>query len=120
MASVVNCTGPGDGPFNNALTVVDATHPIMQGPAQAFTLNMSLTASSTDHDQCTPGNGATKLIDVSGSSKLVVTDNMGQGKVIYWNGNGSGSGDLTDWNGAGGTQPDLQNLLVNVLDFMCQ
>jgi hypothetical protein len=123
LASVVNCTSPGDGPFSSVLSVVNASHPIMQGPAQAFTLNMGLTAGSTDHDQCTPGAGAVQLITVSGtSSKLLVTDNVGigNGRVIYWNGNGSGSGALVDWNGSAGSQPDLQNLFVNVLDHMCQ
>ena len=122
LASVVNCTGPGDGPFSGTLIVTNATHAIMLGPAQAFPLNMGLTAGSTDHDQCTPGPNAIKLVSVDSSSKLLVTDNVGSGngRVIYWNGNGVTSGPLVDWVGTGGTQPDLQNLFVNVLDHMCQ
>ena len=122
LANVVNCTGPGDGPFSNTLIVTNATHPIMMGPAQAFMMSQSLTASTTDHDQCNPGVNAVRLISVTSSSKLQVTDNVGagNGKVIYWNGNGVTTGPLTDWNGTGGSQPDLQNLFVNVLDHMCQ
>jgi hypothetical protein len=122
LASVVNCTGPGDGPFSDALTVTNASHGIMLGPAQVFPLNTTLTAGSTDHDQCTPGPNAIKLVDVASSSKLLVTDNVGSGngRVIYWNANGVTSGPLVDWVGTSGTQPDLQNLFVNVLDHMCQ
>jgi len=122
LASLLNCTGPADGPFSNVLSVVSATHPIMMGPAATFTVGMALTASSTDHDSCTPGGAAIRLVSVSGtSSKLQVTDNVGvgHGRVVYWNGNGSGSGALTDWTGAGGTQPALQNLFVNVLNHLC-
>jgi hypothetical protein len=122
MAAVVNCTNPSDGPFSNMLSVVNSTHPIMQGPAQAFTMGMSLTAGTTDHDTCGTGTGAVPLITVSTTSKLIVTDNvgMGNGTVLYWNANGTGSGPLVEWDGTGGTQPDLQNLFVNVLDHMCQ
>ncbi len=119
LASVVNCTGPADGPFSGALTVTNASHPIMQGPAQVFPMSATLTAGSTDHDQCNPGTNAVQLVSVSTSSKLLVTDNVGQGLVLYWNGNGGGSGPLVDWTGSAGTQPDLQNLFVNVLDHMC-
>jgi hypothetical protein len=119
LASLVNCTGPGDGPFSGALTVTNASHPIMLGPAQVFTMSATMTAGSTDHDTCSPGTNAVQLVTVDSSSKLLVTDNVGQGRVIYWNGNGSGSGPLPDWNGSAGTQPDLQNLFVNVLDHMC-
>ena len=122
LAGVVNCIGPGDGPFSGTLSVVNGTHPIMLGPAQAFPLGTALTAASTDHDQCSPGAGAIQLVTVGGtSSKLLVTDNVGggTGKVLYWNGNGSTSGPLVDWLGTGGTQPDLQNLFVNVINHMC-
>ncbi len=122
LAAVLNCTGPGDGPFSSALTVTNVSHPIMLGPAQTFTLNQPLTAGTTDHDTCTPGPNALKLVDVSGVPKLMVTDNVGagNGKVIYWNGNGSTTGPVVDWIGTAGTQPALQNLFVNVLDHMCQ
>jgi hypothetical protein len=120
LASVVNCLSPADGPFGNALTVTNATHPIMQGPAQAFTLNAMLTAGSTDHDTCVPGPGSVQLMTVQGTSaKLLVTDNVGLGRVIYWNGNGSSVGPPVDWISSG-TQPDLQNLFINVIDHMCQ
>ncbi|MCA9617612.1 MAG: hypothetical protein KC731_01235, partial [Myxococcales bacterium] len=122
LANLVNCTGPADGPFSSSLLVVNNTHPIMLGPAQAFTLNQALIAGSTDHDTCNPGPGSTQLLTVSGSSsKLLVTDNVGQGMVIYWNGNGGASGPLHDWAGTGGSsQPALQNLFVNVIEHMCQ
>ncbi len=116
MASVVNCTSPGDGPFSTALSVVNDTHPIMTGPARTFTAGATLTASSSDHDQCTPGTGAVRLIEVSGSSKLQITEGIGTGggRVVWWNGTGH-----TEMAGTSGTQPDLQELFLNVLDYLC-
>jgi hypothetical protein len=121
LATLVRCNSPADGPFADQLSVVNDTHPIMLGPAASFTIGTLLTASSTDHDTCLPAAGSTKLIDISGSAKLIVTDNVGVGlgKVIYWNGNGY-AGALTDWTGAGGSQPQLQNLFINVIDHLCQ
>jgi len=120
LAGIVNCTGPSDGPFSSALTVTTATHPILAGPAQAFTAGTSLTASSTDHDTCGPGPGSVQLVTVSGTSKLLITEGIGAGRgmVVYWNGNSSGAA-VDDWTGSSGTQPALQNLLVNVLDYLC-
>ena len=121
LASLVRCASPGDGPFSSALSVTDATHPIAMGPAQTFTSGMSLTSASTDHDQCTPNGGARRIVTVSGSSKLQITEGIGAGgMVVYWNGNGVTSGALVDWNGSSGTQPALQNLFVNVLDHLCR
>ncbi len=120
LASLVRCSSPGDGPFTDALSVTDATHPIMMGPAQSFTSGQSITAGSTDHDQCTPTGGARRLVTVSGSSKVQIAEAIGSGgMVVYWNGNGTSSGPLEDWNGTDGTQPALQNLFVNVLDYLC-
>ncbi|MCB9593142.1 MAG: hypothetical protein H6719_10450 [Sandaracinaceae bacterium] len=121
LAGLVRCSAPGDGPFGSAMTVVDATHRIMRGPAQTFTMGEALTAASTDHDQCTPTGGSVRLIELSGTSKLNIAEGIGAGRgmVVYWNGNGSGSGALLDWTGPGGTQPALQNLFVNVLDYLC-
>jgi len=121
LAGILNCTSPGDGPFSGSLSVVDASHPIMMGPAQVFSMGETLTSGSTDHDRCTPGTGATRLVEVSGSSKLQITEGVGPGlgMVIYWNGNGVGSSELRDWTGSSGTQPDLQNMFVNVLEYLC-
>jgi hypothetical protein len=123
LAGLVRCASPGDGPFSSALSVVDATHGIMRGPEEVFTMGQALTASGTNHDQCTPMGGATRLVSVTTSSKLQITESIGAsgGMVVFWNGNGSVSGPLTDWNGAGTTasQPSLQNLFVNTLEYLC-
>jgi hypothetical protein len=121
LATLLNCSGPVDYTGVTALVVTDGTHPIALGPLQTFTVGQTLTASSSDHDDCNLGAGALQIVSVSAAPKLMVTDNVGAGggKVIYWNGNGSGSGPLTDWNGTGGTQPALQNLFVNTLFHMC-
>ena len=121
LGGLVRCASPGDGPFSGALSVVNALHPIALGPAQTFTMGQSLTSGSTDHDQCTPTGGAVRIVAVSGSSKLQITEGIGGtgGMVVYWNGNGSGSGPLVDWVGTSGTQPALQNLFVNTLNHLC-
>ena len=121
LAGVVNCLSPADGPFSTVLTVTNAVHPILQGPAQAFAPGFALTAGSSDHDTCQPGPGSVPLVSVTTSTKLIVTDNVGAGagRVIYWSGNGPSTA-VPEWTGTAGTQPDLQNLFVNVLDHMCQ
>ena len=65
--------------------------------------------------------GAVRLVEVSGSSKLQIAEGIGpnNGMVVYWNGNGTTSGPLVDWVGTSGTQPALQNLFVNVLNYLC-
>ena len=124
LARLVRCAAPGDGPFESQLRVVDASHPIMRGPAGRFTEGQTLLAASIDHDQCTPMGEARRLVEVEGSSKLQITEGLGpsgRGMVVYWNGNGSGEGPLVDWTGGSeGSQPELRNLFVNVLRYLCE
>lgn len=122
LASIVNCTSPSDGPFSSGLMVTSALHPILMGPTRSFLAGTSLTAATIDHDSCTLGAGAVSLVSVSTTSKLFITENVGPGRgmVVYWNGNGSTSGPLDDWEGLTGSQPALQNLFVNVLDYLCR
>jgi hypothetical protein len=94
----------------------------MRGPEEVFMLGQALTASTTDHDQCTPIGGATRLVSVATtSSKLQIIESIGAsgGMVVFWNGNGVGGGALTDWTGTAGTQPSLQNMFVNTLEYLC-
>jgi len=91
------------------------------GPAQTFTMGQSLTAATTDNDQCTPTGGARRIVSVAGSSKLQITEGIGSGgMVVYCNANGYTTGELLDWTGPDGTQPALQNLFVNVLSYLCR
>lgn len=121
LAMIMGCSAPGEGPSSTAITVVDATHPIMMGPAQMFTMGMAMTTNGSDHDRCTPVAGARRLVEVMGSSKLQIWEGAlgGRGVTVYWNGNGTLSGPVTDWNGTAGTQPALQNLFVNTLEYVC-
>ena len=122
LAGLVRCASPSDGPFSTAIVVDAATHGIMSGPAQTFTMGQALTATTTDHDRCTPTGGAVRLASVGGtSSKLQITEGIGTGNgmVVYWNGNGVGSGALTDWNTTAATPTALQNLFVNTLEYLC-
>lgn len=118
LAAILNCSSPADGPFVDTLTVTSVSHPILWGPAQMFTAGEALTASTTDHDSCTLGPGAVSLVNVGTASKLFITEGIGPGRgmVAYWSGNGT---EMTDWSGTGGTQPALQNLFVNLIEYMC-
>jgi hypothetical protein len=128
MAGIVNCLNPSDFLSSDDLVVTNASHPIMMGPAQAFTLNQSLLAATSDHDTCAPGTGAIQLVRADGfsssTSKVQITENIGvgQGMVIYWNGNDNvdDASTLEEWEGIEGTQPALQNLFRNSLDYICK
>ncbi len=89
------------------------------GPAQTFAMDEALTSGSTDHDNCVPDAAATQIVANGTRSKLQIFPHAGGGAIMYWNGNGNGGGALVDWEGTSGTQPALQNLLVNTLTHLC-
>lgn len=121
LAALVGCTSPGSGPYSSTISVVNASHAIMSGPFRTFASGTTLTADNSNHDRCTPAAGATRLLEVSGASKLQIMEGIGagNGRVVYWNGNSSFTGSLGEWDGSGGSQPELQDLLLNVITYLC-
>ncbi|MFT5357155.1 MAG: hypothetical protein ACI9KE_004387, partial [Polyangiales bacterium] len=121
LANLLRCNDPADGPFSSELVVVNGAHPLMSGPAQSFVMGTTLMAGSTDHDTCNPSAESVRLVSVGTSSKLNIAEAIGGGGgiAVYWNANGTGSSALVEWTGVGGTQPDLQNLFVNTLEYLC-
>ena len=54
----------------------------------------------------------------SGRDKIMATEGIGPsgGLVVYWNGNST----IYDWSDLSeGTQPDIQNLFKNTVNYIC-
>jgi len=120
LANLVRSTSRGDGPFTEQFTITDGSHPITNGAHGSWTNGTIMTAGYLDHDQAEADTsaGAVTLAELNGSTsdKLMVTDSIGvgNGSVVYWNGNLN----CIDWT-SGGTQPDMQHMFLNAVDYLC-
>ena len=86
------------------------------GTYGSFSLSTTFTAASNNHDNATAdaGRGAVRVATVGNKAKIIWTNVIGGGYVLYWNGNNS----LTEWDGTFNT--DLQDMVLNGLALMNQ
>jgi hypothetical protein len=110
LADIVRSSTVGDNTGQPDLYVVNATHPIMNGPYGSFSAGYHITGLYSDCDMAeanTTRNATTVAELANGYDKIIATGNL-LGKVVYWNGEGS-----NDWN----TNIDCQNMFKNTLDW---
>jgi hypothetical protein len=97
----------------NDLTVVNASHPIMNGPYGHFAAGYNVTGLNTDNDAIMADrarNATTVAKLTDGYAKIVATDSL-PGKVVYWNGKGP-----DNWLSNADCEAMFKNLLVWFLD----
>lgn len=98
MADLVRSSSAGDGPFTYSYTVINGDHLIMNGPYGVFPTGTTLTAGHADHDQAEAdlSRGGMTIAELAGGrDKIIATELLEEGRVVYWNGNHN----LKDWFG---------------------
>lgn len=100
LADLIRSSSAGDGPFGATFTVINGSHPIMNGPYGSFPTGSAFTAGDSDHDQAeadTSRNAVTVAELSDGRDKILATDldpnNLTTGRIVYWNGNDN----VSDW-----------------------
>jgi thermitase len=94
LAQVARVISNGDDYTANNLTVVDSSHPIMNGPYGQFAAGYNVTDLNIDNDaiKADTARNATVVAQLTdGNAKIVATDSL-PGKVVFWNGIGT-----SDW-----------------------
>jgi hypothetical protein len=117
LADLARSVTTGDANPPTALcTVSNTTTPVTNGSFGAFGLSTTFTAVSANHDNAIAdlGRGAVRVASVGNKAKIIWTNVIGGGYVMYWNGNAG----LTEWDGVFNT--DLQDMLLNGLEVMNQ
>ena len=109
LADLIRSLTVGDGPQTDQCAISDSSTPVVNGPFGNYTTSYAFTASGSNHESVVPdaANGAVRVATVGGKAKLLYTEVLGGGSVLYWNGNEG----LTEWDSA--FNPDLQALLLN-------
>lgn len=108
LASLVRSASTGDNTGEPDLYVVDATHPIMNGPYGSFPTGYHIYGLSSDCDMAeadTARNAVTVAELADGYDKIMATDGL-PGKVVFWNGVGT-----QDWTWNSDCQTMLKNLV---------
>jgi thermitase len=113
LADVVRATTEGDNLDQPNLIVVNASHPIMNGPYGQFNAGYNITGLFSDND-AVKANTAQNAITIAeladGKDKIIATDSL-PGKVVYWNGDGA-----RDWVDNASCTAMLKNTLIWFLD----
>jgi thermitase len=108
LANLVRSSSRGDNVGEPDLYVVDATHPIMDGPYGSFLAGYHVYGLSSDCDMAeadTARNAVTVAELADGYDKIIATEGL-PGKVVFWNGVGS-----NDWAWGGDCQIMFKNLI---------
>jgi subtilisin family serine protease/archaellum component FlaF (FlaF/FlaG flagellin family) len=110
LASLVRSASTGDNTGEPDLYVVDATHPIIDGPYGSFPAGYHIYGLSSDCDMAeadTARNSVTVAELADGYDKIIATEGL-PGKVAFWN--GVGTNDWT-WNS------DCQTMFKNLIEW---
>jgi uncharacterized membrane protein len=110
LREVVRSTSVGDNMGENSFSVSDEFHPIMNGIFGQFSLGSTYSVSQTDHDnaKADSARSAQTVAELNdGFDKIISTELIMGGKVIYWNGNRN----CADWTSAQ-TEDMFKNLIV--------
>ncbi|MEE2830311.1 MAG: hypothetical protein VX498_14070, partial [Myxococcota bacterium] len=115
LADLVRSTTAGDGPQSNLCGISDSSTPVTSGPWGNFSTAFTFTSTDSNHESAVANSsqGAVRVAAVGNKAKVLYTEVLGGGKVIFWNGDGPG-----DW----ATTPDVANLIRNgahALNFAC-
>ncbi len=108
LASLVRSVSTGDNTGEPDLYVVDATHPIMDGPYGSFPAGYRIYGLSGDCDRAeadTARNAVAVAELADGYDKIIATEGL-PGKVVFWNGVGT-----QDWTWNSDCQTMLKNLV---------
>ena len=114
MAELIRSLTRGAGPQTDLCAVSDASTAMTNGPYGVFNNGLSFTASSTNHDNVVADSarGAVRVASVGNRAKILWTETLGGGTVLYWNGNEA----LGDWGGS--ADPNQVSLLRNAVHEM--
>lgn len=111
LADVVRSTTIGDNVGKPDLYVVDAAHPIMNGPYGSFPAgyHVKYLFSDCDMAEADTARGAVTVAELGdGYDKIIATENL-PGKVVFWNGRGD-----YDW----ASSVDCQVMFKNMIFWM--
>ncbi|MBN94141.1 MAG: hypothetical protein CL928_08720, partial [Deltaproteobacteria bacterium] len=114
MASLVRSASVGDGPQTDLCVVSDVANPVMTGIYGSWNAAYTFTAADTNHENAAAdaARGGVRVAAVGNRAKMIYTEVIGGGSILYWNGN-SGLGDWdSDFN------PDLGAMLRNAVTAM--
>lgn len=115
LASLVRSTTWGDGPQGSFCAVSSAATPLTNGPFGSFGLGTTFTASSSNHELATADSsrGAIRVASIGSRAKILYTQTIDGGRVIFWNGNEN----LADWSDA--TQGAMLRNVVTAMNLGC-
>jgi len=111
LADIVRSATVGDNVGEPDLYVVDAAHPIMQGPYGNFSAGYHISGLYSDCDvaEANAAQGAVTVAELAdGYDKIIATEGL-LGKVVYWNGRGE-----NDWM----MNSDCQAMFQNMVHWM--
>ncbi|MCW4001514.1 MAG: S8 family serine peptidase [Candidatus Bathyarchaeota archaeon] len=109
LADVLRVTASGSDVISKNVTVVDSTHPIVNGGYGSFGIGYGISGLSADNDavEADTHRNAKAIIELTdGHDKIVAADSL-PGKVVYWNGMGT-----SDWLGNADCTSILKNTLL--------
>jgi len=88
LADVVRSSTTGDNVGRPELYVVDATHPIMNGPYGSFPAGYYITGLYGDCDraQADIARGAVTVAELTDGYDKIIATELSIGKVVFWNG----------------------------------
>ena len=113
LADLVRSSSYGDNTGEPDLYVIDAAHPIMNGPYGNFSVGYHVSGLFSDCDRVeadTSRNAITVAELADGYDKIIATEEIG--KVVFWNGVGP-----NDWT----SNADCQSMFKNtIVWFMAQ
>jgi len=111
LADIIRSSSVGDNVGEPDLYVVDAMHPIMNGPYGSFPTGYHISGLYGDCDagEADTGRNAVTVAQLAdGYDKIMATEGL-PGKVVYWNGRGD-----YDWT----TNVDCEAMFKNVLVWL--
>ncbi len=114
MATLIRSVTTGNGPQTDLCTVSDGTTAVTNGPYGVYNQGFAFSASSVNHDGVVAdtARGAVRVASVGNRAKVVLTETLGGGYVLFWNGNEG----LGDWDSS--FSADLGALLRNTVHTM--
>ncbi len=113
LARVARVISNGDDFTANNMTVIESSHPIMNGPYGQFAAGYNVTGLNIDNDavKADTARNATAVAQLTdGNAKIVATDSL-PGKVVFWNGIGT-----SDWLNNQDCEAMFKNTLLWFLD----
>jgi PKD repeat protein len=111
LADIIRSSSVGDNVGEPDLYVVDAMHPIMNGPYGSFPTGYHISGLYGDCDavEADTGRNAVTVAQLAdGYDKIIATEGL-PGKVVYWNGRGD-----YDWT----TNVDCEAMFKNMLIWL--